>query len=166
MRTRYVSEITESIVEILTLNTRLFRNCLTGTDDRTIRQRITGNTNSLHFLGCHLVEERFFISTLAGVEAPSPFPELASVRTIDQMPEPGPSLHEIVESWDYISSVLPERLVAVEEEKLMSKSQVSFPTSSSSLLGGLTFLMQHESYHIGQMALIRKALGFDAMSYK
>lgn len=29
----------------------------------------------------------------------------------------------------------------------------------------LTFLAQHDSYHVGQMALVRKHLGFDAMSY-
>jgi uncharacterized damage-inducible protein DinB len=29
----------------------------------------------------------------------------------------------------------------------------------------LAFLVQHESYHIGQMALIRKYIGYPAMKY-
>jgi membrane associated rhomboid family serine protease len=34
------------------------------------------------------------------------------------------------------------------------------------ILGGLFFLVQHESYHIGQMAILRKGLGYNAMSYE
>ena len=33
-------------------------------------------------------------------------------------------------------------------------------------LGALTFLVQHDSYHIGQLALLRKPAGLPAMSYR
>jgi len=156
----------ESIVEILDLNTRLFRNCLDGADEQAIRARITGSTNSLHFLGCHLVETRFYMSAMAGFAETSPFPELAEVRTIDEMPDPGPSLGDILEAWNYISPLLEARLRGVNEDDLLRESPASFPTRSATVFGAMSFLAQHESYHIGQMALLRKALGFDAMSYR
>jgi uncharacterized damage-inducible protein DinB len=30
---------------------------------------------------------------------------------------------------------------------------------------GLAFLLQHEMYHIGQIALLRKELGYNAMAW-
>lgn len=158
--------LVDPIVEILDLNTRLFLNCLAGTDDDSIRQRITGNTNSLHFLGCHLADARYFIAPMIGLETATPFPELASVLTIDEMPQPGPSLTDILDAWNEISDVLLNRIRALGRSELMKRPTISFPGTSPTVLGGLTFLMQHESYHIGQMALLRKALGFDAMSYQ
>lgn len=156
---------TDPIVEIVELNTRLYLNCLTGVDDNSIRRRITGNTNSLHFLACHLADARYFISSMIGIAVPSPFPELELVRTIDEMPQPGPSLARILKAWHEISKTLPDCLRALDHSDLTKEPPIAFPTTSPTLLGGLTFLMQHESYHIGQMALLRKALGFSAMSY-
>lgn len=158
-------QLTDPIVEILELNTRLFRNCLSGADEETIRRRITDNTNSLHFLGCHLVDSRYFVLKMIGETVSSPFPELDSVRTIAEMPDPGPSLKALLESWEHVSPILGERIRGLGVAELEAVSQTQFPSVPGTLLGGLTFLMQHESYHIGQMALLRKALGFKAMSY-
>jgi uncharacterized damage-inducible protein DinB len=41
-----------------------------------------------------------------------------------------------------------------------------FPMPNATVLGVLTFLVQHESYHIGQLALFRKCAGLPAMSYE
>jgi uncharacterized damage-inducible protein DinB len=37
--------------------------------------------------------------------------------------------------------------------------------SDGSVLGAVAFLAQHESYHMGQLGLLRKALGYPPMSY-
>ncbi|HEX9723580.1 MAG TPA: hypothetical protein VGC53_04790 [Vicinamibacteria bacterium] len=34
-----------------------------------------------------------------------------------------------------------------------------------SLLGCITFLLEHEAFHIGQIALLRRYLGLGAMKY-
>ena len=39
------------------------------------------------------------------------------------------------------------------------------PLARPALLGTIAFLMQHESYHVGQMGLLRKELGHPAMAY-
>jgi hypothetical protein len=41
-----------------------------------------------------------------------------------------------------------------------------FPGVDRTRLGALTFLTQHDSYHIGQLALLRKHAGLAAMSYR
>lgn len=39
------------------------------------------------------------------------------------------------------------------------------PLAGPTLLGTIAFLMQHESYHVGQMGLLRKQLGRPATTY-
>lgn len=40
-----------------------------------------------------------------------------------------------------------------------------FPIADATLFGGVAFLTQHDTYHIGQLALLRKHWGLGAMSY-
>jgi uncharacterized damage-inducible protein DinB len=37
--------------------------------------------------------------------------------------------------------------------------------AGSAVLGVLTFLAQHDSYHVGQLSLLRRQLGLPAMKY-
>jgi uncharacterized damage-inducible protein DinB len=41
-----------------------------------------------------------------------------------------------------------------------------FPgAADQTVLSALTFLVQHDSYHVGQLALLRKYVGLPAMRY-
>ena len=44
---------------------------------------------------------------------------------------------------------------------LDAASEHGFPTDDKSVLGVITFLTFHETYHVGQMGLLRKFLGYD-----
>jgi hypothetical protein len=43
---------------LLGLNTRLFMNCLEDVTDELAQRRVAADTNSLAFIGCHLVGAR------------------------------------------------------------------------------------------------------------
>jgi uncharacterized damage-inducible protein DinB len=53
----------------------------------------------------------------------------------------------------------------VSAAELDAEAPYQFPISDPSVLGMTAFLVQHESYHIGQMAFLRKQLGLEAMAY-
>jgi hypothetical protein len=42
---------------------------------------------------------------------------------------------------------------------------VRFPIGDATVLGLIAFMVQHDSYHIGQLALLRKHYGLPAMRY-
>ena len=51
-------------------------------------------------------------------------------------------------------------------EAELSESNVHrFPLGDSTRLGLIAFLVQHDSYHLGQIAFLRRQLGKPAMSY-
>jgi uncharacterized damage-inducible protein DinB len=53
--------------------------------------------------------------------------------------------------------------VAVDEERLWGQpSGIGLPNTKT-LMDELSFLAWHESYHLGQLAYIRKALGYSRL---
>jgi hypothetical protein len=146
------------------LNTRLFENCLDGVDDETAQRRPNEHTNHLAFLACHVVDARFYLARLMGSKEESPFTELENVNRVEEM-QVVPPLAEVRGAWSRATAALSSGLEAVTPAQLSEEAQQQFPIDDDTLLGVILFLLQHESFHIGQMALLRKFLGLGAMRY-
>lgn len=52
------------------------------------------------------------------------------------------------------------RLQEVDSEQLNGELPQPFPIEEQNILGGVSFLAEHESYHIGQMGYLRVQLGY------
>ena len=157
----------QPLFESYRLCTALFRNCLDGVDDALARRRLTSNTNNLHFLAVHLLDERFYMDLVMGGDYNPPFPELEDVSSVDEMPEDSPSIERVLELWNQVNPILESRFDGLTESDLSADSPFKFYPADApqNVRLALAFLMHHEGYHIGQMALIRKGLGLPAMRY-
>ena len=59
------------------------------------------------------------------------------------------------------------RLEELSEQELEEKPSFEFPIEGGeTVLGVITFLTQHDGYHLGQIGLHRRYLGLGAMAYK
>ena len=154
------------LAEILRLNTVLFRNCLDGLSDEQAAVRPTGATNSAAFIAAHLASSRFFLLKTLGVEEGDPLaPYLDGRKGIDDIAQL-PSLREIQSAWTQGAHLLRDRLDALTPADMDAPSNIRFPLANGTLLGTLTFLVQHDSYHLGQLSLLRKYCGLPAMRYQ
>lgn len=152
--------------DLFRLNTTLFVNCLVDLTDSQARTRPNGTTNSVAFIAGHLVETRAWTCRYLGAPCPPPFGgALEHATGIDQIAEL-PSLEAIRTGWAEVSGLLVGRLAGMEPDRWDAPSSQRFPGVAGTVLGGVAFLAQHESYHIGQLALLRKFLGFPAMAYR
>jgi len=150
--------------EMLKLNTRLFLNCLAGVDDTTARKRLSGDTNSIGFLACHVLHARYYLGSFMGLEPLNPFQEMFdSAHDVNDLAVP--PLEELRSAWRELSAQLEGRLPELSEAELDRDAGQEFPVGDGTVRGAVAFLVQHESYHIGQMALLRKCFGLEAMSY-
>lgn len=153
------------LFEILTLNTRLFRNVLDGVDDAAAERRPGNGTNNAAFIAIHVLDARAYLARMVGVDYHHPFEaELEQVKSIDEMSE-FPRLEIVLAAWRELSGLLLAHVAELTEDELRSEAPVEFPVADRSKLGGLAFLLQHESFHIGQLALLRRYLGFGPLSY-
>jgi len=152
------------LAKVLRLNTELLLNCLDGLDDATATRRLTSSTNSIAFLLAHVTDTRHYIASLIGAPTDNPLGFLANARSLDDIAEL-PPISSLVEAWERISAHLAVEIERLDTPRLLATVTERFPGGDGSLLGALAFLVQHDTYHIGQLGLLRRQLGLPAMSY-
>ena len=152
--------------EILTLNTRLFSSCLDGLDAEQAAARLGGSTNNVVFIAAHLLDARCYLARYLGLEITYPFEEeWRRVKSVEDLTDP-PELAAILAAWKRVSDALAERFGSLTEADLEAESEQKFPVADGTVLGGATFLLQHDSYHLGQLGLLRKHWTSESMSYE
>jgi hypothetical protein len=147
------------------MNTKLFTNCMEGVTQELFLKRPDINANNIAYIASHLLDARFFMGSLTGIQLVNPFKEVFDrIKGSDQTGE-FPPVEEIISVWKEISLPIEYRLKEMTEDDLHKESPIQLPLTEKTVLGGLTFFIQHESFHIGQIAFLRKLLGLQAMRY-
>ena len=160
-----MDERAAALGDILRLNTKLFRNCLDGMTDEQARVRPSATTNHAAFVASHLVDSRFVLLRLLGATPTNPqVPYLEGARRLEDVAR-WPALDEIRAAWTAASTALRERLQTVTAEELDGPPAAKFPIAGT-MRDGFVFLVQHDSYHIGQLSLLRSHAGLHPMSYQ
>jgi uncharacterized damage-inducible protein DinB len=154
------------LFEILRLNTRLFVNVLDGVDVITMEKRPGDGGNSMGFIACHVLDARCYLARQLGLEPDNPYQEQFDAATgIDDFGE-YPPVTGLCSVWVEVSGQLEQRFELLSDEELRKESTQAFPVEDKSVLGVVAFLLQHESFHIGQLALLRRQHGMGAMSHE
>ncbi|RPD44357.1 DinB family protein [Hymenobacter sediminis] len=135
------------------------------------RRTLSEHNNSLEWLAGHLLVTRSRnITRLGGPAQELPFLDAYVDPTL---PLPGfrpfdanriyPTLAECARVWEQVSQTFLATLEAADERVLQAELPLSGPTGGTTLEDLLVSVVLHESFHIGQMSIIRKALGYPAM---
>jgi uncharacterized damage-inducible protein DinB len=77
-----------------------------------------------------------------------------------------PPVEALVARWKDSAAAIAEGLARIPEEVLAAPSNAKVPIADETIRGLLAFLVSHEAYHIGQIAMLRKMVGKEAMSFK
>ena len=149
---------------IVRLNTLLFRNCLVDVPDDLASRVVAAGANTMIFVAVHLFDGRIFMADTAGIVLAHPYPEIAAAERVQDI-SAYPPMSELLAHWARVSPALVGCLESLSEEQLQRPSPRQFPVKDRSLLGALSFLIQHETYHIGQLSLLRRVNGLSAMRY-
>ncbi len=153
------------LLSTLNLNTKLLLNVLEGVSDALAATRPNVHTNNIAFITCHLIDARHFLASITGRVTEKPFKEiLESAKTVEDIDE-YPAVDELKAAWEDISRILADHWVQLADELLAEKSPQAFPLEDKTILGGITFLLAHESYHIGQLGFLRRYFGLSPMKY-
>lgn len=132
---------------------------------------ISENTNSLEWLAGHLiitrsrnivrlgqqVEQYKYVDTFVDQTLPPP-----NFSAFDRNKK-YPGLTECIEDWSKYSKIFIDTLESADEIILKTAMPLGVPTGGKTIEDLLTFVVLHETFHIGQMSIIRKALGYKAM---
>ena len=155
----------QPLAAIYELNTDLLGNCVEGLTDDDAGRRLAGGGNSIAFLVAHLTDARHFLAALLGAPLPNPVGDaLADVQSIEEV-ETMPPLAELLAAWRTVSGHLAAVFARLTSAELDAQVRPSFPVGGDRAVDAVTFLAQHDSYHLGQIAFLRRQIGLRAMRY-
>lgn len=156
----------QPLAAILELNTDLFFNCCQGLSEPDATRRLAGGGNSVAFLAAHLTHSRHYLADRLGAALQNPLaPLLAGGKGIDDIASL-PPLEEILAAWQAIGQHLMAAVSSLSADDLSRDLPHRFPIAGNNPLTVLTFFVQHDSYHVGQVSFLRRQLGHGAMSYQ
>lgn len=134
---------------------------------------VSDNTNSLEWLAGHLLVARNRNITRLGGEAlqlphldayVDPTASAPGFRPFDRQ-RAYPSLAACAAEWQAISAVFLATLHAADERIRQTVLPLSGPTGGNTVEDFLVAAVLHESFHIGQISILRKAFGYPAMHW-
>ncbi|HXS37006.1 MAG TPA: DinB family protein [Flavipsychrobacter sp.] len=148
------------------LHNRLFKNTLDGVNINHSSKRLNKETNHMNWIAGHLVSSRHSFANMLGINEPEKYATLFADRKGLDENQVYPHPDDIQKEWDKISILIRPRLAGITNDVLNTPLPQPIPVNDQTVKGMITFLLDHEAYHIGQLGILRKHLGYPAMSYR
>lgn len=152
-----------SLVFLYDMHTDYFGRAIDGISDKDAQDRQGKKTNHIAWITGSMVQERFEMAKQFGVDMNQKAHELFKDHKGIQEGETYPVLQEFKKDWEKISPVLREALCKVTDEKLDSKFEME--GMSMTYFELQAFMTYREASCIGQIAILRRQLGYPAMNY-
>ena len=164
MKTKTVSSRMSSIIALYDMQTTFFSSVIEGISDKDTHNRLNTKANHIAWLTGSLTEQRFEIANMLGVEGSQASHELFKQNKGIQDGVTYPQLAAFKKDWETITPELRDILVNVSDEKL-DESFEMMPGMKMTYYELITFIIYREANCIGQIALWRRLLGYEAMKY-
>lgn len=163
METTTVSNRMYGLAVLYEMNTGFFKNVLDGISDEDAHNRLNTKANHIAWIAGSLVNERYALAKELGIDLEPTTTELHQDHKGIQDGARYPSLNEYKKDWENISPLLSDALQKVSDERLDKPFEM--PGEKMSFFELVSFMAYRESNCIGQIALWRRLLGYDAMKY-
>jgi hypothetical protein len=164
METKTASNRMFSLIVLYNMHTTFFSSVLDGITDSDAHHRLNTKANHIAWLTGSLVEQRYEIANLLGIDSKQQAYELFKNNKGIQDHITYPSLAQYKKDWEAITPLLKDALVNVSDAKL-DESFEMMPGMRMTHFDLITFIIYREANIIGQIALWRRLLGYEGMKY-
>ena len=154
------SALATPVDKIYLTNDVMYKQALDGLGPEQLCCRPTENNTHMLWIAGHVPQTRTSVLKLMGETFDTGWGDLFTRGSVLKDASSYPSIAEIFATMDKVSAQLHARLTSLSEETLCAAAVGPKFPNSSNLLEQIGFLAWHDSYHIGQLAYIRKSLGF------
>lgn len=152
-----------AVAPLFQANDQLFHRALDGVTPEDLLRTPQDGSNPLIWIAGHLMTSRVSLTRVAGDRIENPWSKLFSRGATVDASVTYPAISEIVSLWDTTTTRLMTRLQELDEAVLTEPASFPVPTGDKTKRGAIVFLNFHETYHIGQMAYLRKWLGYSQL---
>ena len=163
MTTRMVSPVITPIAKIFAINDDLALRALDGLTDAQLWSAPTLRNNPMMWVVGHFVQTRAQLLALLGEPTDTGWQERfvrgATLRDATHYP----SRDEVERIMNDVTCRLHRKLATIDDEQVDRPPSTSLP-GADTVADEIALFAFHDSYHVGQMGYIRKALGFPALA--
>jgi uncharacterized damage-inducible protein DinB len=141
------------------LQSNWFLNELLNISDEQSNKKGADNLNPIKWVAGHILNTRMtLLSILSGVAVNQDFNKIFGKGSSNAIEPHFPTLDELKLKWGAVSSDLYACLKDISSEKLLSPPPFQSSISDKTLHGLITYMASHESYHIGQLSILKKLI--------
>lgn len=148
---------------------RLYNNVLDGFTDPETNRRLHDdrNINHVKYLAGHLLNSQYGLARIAGLEPEVKWNDLFAVMGQSEAKDdyPYPDIEEVKAEGNRMHEQILEGLQGLSDEALNNQPPAPFGRVAESLGELWSFINHHQAYHIGQIAILRRAFGKEPMRY-
>lgn len=151
------------VAMIFALNEPFVLSALDGLSPAELWRRQPDCNNPMLWIAGHVVQTRASVLGLLGSPVETGWGNLFDRGATLGDPERYPAREEIERVMREVSPLLHTGLAALDDTRLARPGTAELPFART-LGDELAFFAMHESYHVGQMAFIRKGLGYHRLA--
>ena len=151
----------------------LFNNVLADISEAEASKSLLEPMNNVKWIAGHLLWAQRNLVQIGGAQVVIPWRGLfhsgpgATAEDLNAPPCEMPTLQEIKDKWNEFAPSIRAGLENVPEEALNSVVPIPTPIApyDNTLAGVWAFINDHQAYTIGQIGVLRRGLGKEAMKY-
>ncbi len=143
-------------------NSGFLKHLLTGVD-QTMAVTSKGPCNSIAWIVGHLTRTRANILKMLGANVELQAWEELVVRGAEKNPNPGPSITDLTTLFMTRGDDITQTLRSCDAALFAKPSGRSFPDGGKTIGDGIDFLIFHETFHLGQIDLLRITFGLSGI---
>jgi uncharacterized damage-inducible protein DinB len=163
MTTATKSPVIAPIAMTFLFNDNLAFRALEGLTQEELWRAPTDRNNAMLWVAGHVVQTRATVLGQLGEPVDTGWGDLfergAKVHDAKRYPE----RDEIERVMRDVASRIQRKLASLEDEYLAGPATMELPNATT-MADQLAFFALHDSYHVGQMAYIRKSLGYPGIA--
>lgn len=163
MTTTAANSAAAPIAMIFAFNEPFILQALEGLTPEELWRPLTPANNPLLWMAGHLVQTRAMVLQILGEQVDTGWGSLFDRGAKIGDPKEYPSAPEIARVMREISPRLHAALAALQDEQLSRSASLPIP-GLNTLTDELAFFALHDAYHVGQLAYVRKGLGYPGLA--
>ncbi|HJO26372.1 MAG TPA: DinB family protein [Planctomycetota bacterium] len=121
--------------------------------------------NTAHWILGHLAAARRYLARRLGLlETAEPWEDAFDIGVTPADPKTYPSIEDLTVKFNEAGEILAASLATVSSTTLAKKLDEPLPDGSTDLAGMARFFYMHDTYHLGQIGLLRRQRGHAAFA--
>ena len=163
MATTLTTAAAAPIAMIFAFSDFLILQALDGLTQEELWHPLTPSNNPLIWVAGHIVQTRATVLQMLGEEAETGWGQLFDRGAKLGNRKDYPSGLEVERVMREVSPRLHAALTSAQEEQLSRPASLPIP-GIKTLMDELAFYALHDAYHVGQLAYVRKGLGYPGLA--